>query len=188
MKPLRAFPMPGVSDPKEIWRTCIAEGQDLNCFLCRRALWKLTQHKQRVDPGLHCIYCSTCDVARGFEYFSAADKQAWRLPEESDQEFQCLPCLNQKPITNTDEAPKHLCLTCEQILPYYHFVPAHLSAWKHQGTVEQAAQCARCYTQKRTDLAENVRYTCKLCDETKHIKDFDCVTIRSWMDVYKGNA
>ena len=188
MKPLRAFPMPGVSDPKAIWITCIAEGQDLNCFLCRRALWKLTQHKQSVDPGLHCIYCSTCDVARGFEYFSAADKQAWRLPEESDQEFHCLPCLNQKPITNTDEAPKHLCLTCEQILPYYHFVPAHLSAWKHQGTVEQAAQCARCYTQKRTDLAENVRYTCKLCDKTKHIRDFDCVTIRSWMDGKRGGG
>ena len=182
LKPLKAFPMPGVTQPEEIWRSCISEGQDLNCFDCRRQLWRLKREKGTADPGLHCMYCSTCDTPRGFEYFSAADQQTWKDEAAEQQEFTCLPCSNRKPVTNTDEAPKHLCTSCDQILPYYHYVPQQLNAWKHQGTVEQAAQCARCYTRQRSDISEEVQYKCKQCKTTKHIRDFDAVTIRSWME------
>ena len=181
-KPLRAFIVPSEEKPQEVWKTCMSLGQDLNCFQCRRELWRLTQRGGVTDPGKHAIYCSTCETPRGFEFFSAADQEAWRSGEEAELELQCRPCSQGKTVTSAEEAPKHLCLSCNEVLPFYHFVSQQLNAWKHKGTVEVKAECARCYTRRRTDLGEHEQIKCKACQVTKHIREFDCVSIRSWMD------
>ena len=168
VKPLRAFITLGEEKPQEVWKTCVSQGQDLNCFLCRRELWRLTQRKGSADPGRYAIYCSTCERPRGFEFFSAADQSAWQGGQEAGLELQCRPCAQGKVVTSADEAPKHLCLSCEQVLPFYNFVSTQLNAWKHRGTVEVEAECARCYTRRRTDVADHELYILcfsKKCDD-----------------------
>ena len=181
MIPQKAFPRPGLSEAKTIWRAYIGKEQDLNCFSCQRASWQTIQvRKKMVGLPLH-ISPHLRYNSRIFLYH-AEDQKGWTVAEDADRELQCLLCSEQKPIQNTDDARKYLCLTCERKLPYFHFVQAHLSTWKHQNTVERAAEGARCYTQRRTNLADDIKLTCKICRQIKHIRGFSCITSRIWME------
>ena len=39
LKPLRAIPNPDVTTADEFWNSCLKQGQDLNCFKCRRDVY-----------------------------------------------------------------------------------------------------------------------------------------------------
>ena len=104
-KHLRAFVNPGVRQPDEVWRTCLALGQTMSCFQCRRKKYVVNKRPgksaqpDRHDPGLYAIYCATCDTPRSFEFFSEEDRAAWHSPKYVNHVFECLPCRNKKPDT-----------------------------------------------------------------------------------------
>ena len=186
LKPFRAFPNPDVTTADAFWNSCLKQGQYLNCYKCRRAVWlKMYSkglQKKAEDPGEHVIYCHQCDTPREKHQFSREDQEAADVGR--DQAFICVRCSNAKAARSAEAVDMYPCtgrLCNSERRPRYQFCQKSLTAWKQKDTVEIEAMCARCVMHKDAEAA-NVEFQFVTCLARKHISAFNPVTIRAWQD------
>jgi len=183
MKPIKAFTAKSAAKHEEIWNEVMRLGQDAICYVCNHKKQKQQPKAQEaaVDEDTN-IFCENCCCPKPREFFTKEDRATWDRRIDGCDSILCISCQGSKHKRNPREVEMIHCngVNCACELPFHYFVEEKLGEWREKGTVAQEAVCARCLIQQQ-DLKGKTNYPCRLCNETKDIRDFTAVSCKHWL-------
>ena len=134
--------------------------------------------------------CERCQEMRAPNMFPPEAVLAWTGETENVEPILCKPCLGLRIEKSESKVEMIKChgYACNRFVPDYWFLERHLIKWRDKKTLEQEALCCRCYMTVNDSNDGDQKSVCKNCLQTKPMKLFTAVAIKSFYNGYRKSG